>query len=271
MKITLILISILSLPCMGAGSCGSGGGGGGGAGAAAVPAEEPEAAAEDTGLTRVRYTAAGAEVEAFYRHPGGDLHPGVIYNHGREVEMLGYEGAAAEGYDVADFVNALADAGYAAIAPIRPAVDPEYDTLREMIVGGIDYLLDRPNVDPERIFMIGFSKGGLLSFQAAVESDDALAGLVLMSPSPGSPQDGWDVWATTSNFQRIDVPVFATVGGAETGDIPHNVRAFVDAMQDLGKETAFREFDEPGAIHAWFHQVRDEYWLDILAWLADHE
>ena len=140
---------------------------------------------------RARYTAAGLEIEALYRHPGGDRRPAVIYNHGKEVELKGYAAAAASGYDVADFVDQLARDGYVALAPLRPSKVTRFSDWREMIVQGIAFLKAQPGVDPNRIYMIGFSKGGLLSLQVAIEEDRDLAGLILMSPSPGEGEHGW--------------------------------------------------------------------------------
>jgi len=93
--------------------------------------------------------------------------PAVIYNHGTEVRMNGYQDG--EGNDVGGFVRALVAEGYVVLAPIRtferttaymskgrPAGSPEaWDAV---IQGGLRtvaaaraYLAARSDVDPEKI------------------------------------------------------------------------------------------------------------------------
>jgi dienelactone hydrolase len=211
-------------------------------------------------------------VQALYRDPrqgSGVAGPAVIYNHGKAIEDAGgWEQAVAGGYDLSDFVDALAEAGYVALAPVRPAMVAAFGDWRAMIEGGIAYLEAQPTVEPGRVFMMGFSKGGLLSFQVAALDDSKLGGLMLMSPAPGAGENGWAAWQTAENLGGITVPVLVTLGELERPmEIGTNVLAFVEAMRALGKEVESHT-DYAGADHAWFRQVRDEYWRDVLAWLA---
>jgi dienelactone hydrolase len=226
---------------------------------------EPPKALED-----VTISAGAIDVAAFYREPdGAGPSPAVLYDHGAIVESLGADGAAAQGYDVRDFVDAIALAGFVGLAPVRP--EASFEDLRSIIRASIAWLGEKPAVDPDRIFVIGFSKGGLLSLQVAVEDDSALGGLVLMSAAAGAQSpDGWSDWATTENLSALDVPVLATAGALEADtEIGVGMQTFVDDMTALGKDVE-SHLDYAGADHHWFYEVRDEYWPDVVGWLDRH-
>lgn len=176
------------------------------------------------------------------------------------------------GYDVAAFVNALADAGYVAVAPIRPNEVSRFSEWQLIAQSGLEYLATQRGVDPSRRHVIGYSKGGLLTLQNVVGDDSKLASVVLMSAAPGQGEWGWAPYATVDKLQAIDVPVLATLGEAETGDIPANAQKLVNDLQALGKPAELKIFDDPHqpATHQWFHEIRPEYWPDILAWLEVH-
>jgi len=218
-------------------------------------------------LQEVTIEVGASDVPAYYRAPDrAGLVAAVLYDHGAIVETLGADEAAAEGYDIRAFVDAIAAAGYAGLAPERPL--GTFEEERAIVRTSIDWLRDQSIVDPERVFVIGFSKGGLLSFQVAVEDDSALRGLVLMSAAADAPApDGWDDWATTGNLSALDVPVLATAGAREAyTPIGPRMQAFVDDMNALGKDVE-SHLDYAGADHPWFYEVRDEYWPDVVDWL----
>ncbi len=119
------------------------------------------------GVSWVEFTVDnGSAIQALYKEPGqaarssvknGGRLPAIIYNHGSYVEDHGYDQSVSDGYDVKDFANAIADAGYVALAPVRPADSSFGDGI---IPGAINYLKSPDGVDSGKIYMIGHSKGG---------------------------------------------------------------------------------------------------------------
>lgn len=80
------------------------------------------------GVEEIEYTTPnGKSARALYLHPGGDTpRPAVIFNHGVVVENDGYENAVNRGYDLESYMEAIACAGYACIAPIREDIDKSW-------------------------------------------------------------------------------------------------------------------------------------------------
>ncbi len=191
--------------------------------------------------------------------------PVVMYHHGIMVEHAGDERAAERGYDVAEFAAAFCDAGFVALAPIRPAGSVGEDGIVE---AGLDYLRAQPVVDPARLFLVGFSRGGLFALDGAIRHPGAVAGLVLMSPAPGTGAFSWDALATNDHLQRLTMPVLVTLGAEEENpEIVRNVTQLVDELRALGAPVTAR-LDYPGD-HRWFHQVRAAYWEDLVAFLHE--
>ncbi len=99
-----------------------------------------------------------------YRPETGGKHPGIVLSHG----------VAARGKDdprLVNFADALARAGYVALVPqfvnmkefrVRPSDIDE-------LVASYEYLESRPDVDPTRVGLFGFSYAGGLSVLAAAD------------------------------------------------------------------------------------------------------
>lgn len=214
-------------------------------------------------------TSSGMTVDAYYNHPVSETTvPAVIYNHGKYVEENGYDGAVAYGYDITDFSDALANSGYAGIAPLRlrpprpTADDGRFDAT-------IQTLQDQTDIDDGNIFMYGFSRGGLLTLQYTVNDDSDLKGVILVSPSPGSDTDGGsnEFADELENLNDLSVPFLVLLGESEPNPtITHNCTTFVNQMESLGKDISFYTFTgttEDPADHSWFYLVRSDYWTKI--------
>ncbi|MBI4399259.1 dienelactone hydrolase family protein [Candidatus Micrarchaeota archaeon] len=195
----------------------------------------------------------------FHPHPGKRL-PAVIYNHGVFVEQYGYEQAAAQGYDVKDFVQALGDGGYAALAPIRP----ESNDLSS-VDSAFDFLKDQKDVDGEKIIMIGFSKGGVFTLKKAIENPPGLKGIVLLAPAIAGDEIATELF---SGLNNVTVPVYVGLGKNEPNKaIVENVNKLIPQLKNLGKDVRYKT-DYPGD-HKWFYEVRPEYWDDVRSFIAE--
>jgi len=119
----------------------------------------------DPVLERVTFDAPARTVRAdVYRPVGEERRPGIVLSHG----------VAARGKDdprLVNFADALARAGYIALVP-------DFTNMREFrvrpsdvdeLVASYEYLEARPDVDPGRVGLFGFSYAGGLSVLAAAD------------------------------------------------------------------------------------------------------
>lgn len=240
-------------------------------------------------IERIEFTTdRGETVQAMLATPPGTgRHPAVIYSHGTIVRLSGYEGAKAQGMDVADFVRALATEGYVAIAPIRdflsgsaimqrgrPAGDPS--AWAEVVERGIRtvngaaaYLSGLSNVDAVRIAAMGFSEGGNVTLWSAMDNP-RFRGIVLLAPAALSDlkyslRDA----SQEHRLSTVSAPVFLAVGADDSEPIRQPLtRLFIPNMEKLGKATFRYRTDYPGG-HTWFYRVREPYWRDVTAFLKD--
>ncbi len=241
-------------------------------------------------VTQVEFaTERGEKVSALFAAPSGSERlPAVIYNHGTVVRLSGYEGAKAQGTDVADFVRAIVADGYVAIAPIRdflassanmqrgrPAGDPAAWTEvvergMRTVNGAVVYLSGLPNVDSDRIAVIGFSEGGNVTLWTAM-GNRRLRAVVLLAPAAltGLKYNLRDA-SQEEQLANVAAPVFLAVGAQDGEPIRQPLtRAFVPNMEKLAKATFRSNTSYPGG-HDWFYRVRDQYWSDVRAFLKLH-
>lgn len=202
---------------------------------------------------------SGRITPALFYHPKpGTKLPAVIYNHGKIIENIGYQAARQKGYDVAEFVRALADNRYVAIAPIRPAdTDFFFVPINRAVMS---YLKQRSDIDFSHIGIIGFSKGGYMALEAASKMPE-LKAVVAMSPArPQAP-------LSKEELAEIQSPVFVMLGKQELNEEigQTTLHSVVEVLRVLGKNIEFK-CDYNGG-HQWFYKVRPEYWPDIIGFL----
>jgi dipeptidyl aminopeptidase/acylaminoacyl peptidase len=122
-------------------------------------------------LEKIRYRSDGLSVVAYLfgpAKPGGAKRPVVVYNRGSWVS--GDEAPALLGV-----MYRLADAGFEVIAPQYRGSDGG-EGRDELGGADVDDVLEAvrlarevPGADPERVFMYGESRGGMMTFQAIRE------------------------------------------------------------------------------------------------------
>ena len=215
--------------------------------------------------------------------------PAVIFNHGTDVRRDGYEGAKRQGLtNVDDYVKALSEQGYVAIAPLRTLLPREATLDRGRLVGtpeqwdeviayGIRvvaaarrYLSEHPGVDSSAIVIMGYSEGGNVSLWSAIQSPGYRA-VVLISPAamPTSRQFRLLAAARSDLLQRIAAPVFLAVATNDFQGIKEVTRdALIPNLQQVNPALRSR-IDYPGD-HNWFSKVRPELWNDVTSFLRQH-
>ena len=132
------------------------------------------------------WPVAHAEVDCFQSDlygswtcmpPGSGPFPGVLYNHG------GF--GPAVGGDLYANALGLAEAGFLAAAKARkPSSISIPDSLSD-VVDGYVMLVGYGNVDVDRLAVVGFSRGALLSLRLAEMYPETLKTVAMMAPAPG--------------------------------------------------------------------------------------
>ena len=213
---------------------------------------------------RINYRSGGLTLAGYLCLPVG---PGpfaaVVYNHGGVGDRVG--GAPRETCEV------LATAGYVGFSPIRRATR-SLDGHGHDIRAALARLQQVAGVDASRIAMIGFSRGALLTYQAAIETPSLKAAVLMATAVPprqfarsmGKPAD-------------IAMPLLFLVAENDTGsrttkgrNTLKGTRNMHRALADAGKDVTlivYPPYGDDG--HTLFFSV-GAYMSDVLVFLSGH-
>ena len=188
---------------------------------------------------------------------GTQQRPGVLYNHGG----LG----TAVGGDLRGTCEALAEAGFVARSQKRRETTTLQGHLDDLNTG-LDALLARSDVDNTRIGILGFSRGGLLAFQASLTRPSEIHAAVLMAPASGRGA----LERTLQDVSALSAPVQIHVSenDSQMDDHVGLARQVEGALNTANKSVDFilhPPFENDG--HRLFFEVRSEYWNDLIAFL----
>ncbi len=192
--------------------------------------------------------------------PGeGQALPGALYNHGG----LG----TAIGGDLEGTCRALGQAGYVGHSEKRRETTSLEGHLDD-VFSGLETLHSQAAVDPDRLSILGFSRGGLLALQAAIKRPEAFEAIVLMAPAPGG-DDELALDEAMAQVEAIQAPVLVLVAENDIHQADHVTLAqdLVAALEAAEKDVDFilyPPFGDDG--HELFFTV-GEYWPDVVAFL----
>jgi dienelactone hydrolase len=213
---------------------------------------------------RISYRSGGLTLTGYLCLPAG---PGpfaaVIYNHGGVGDRVG--GAPRE------TCEALAAADYVGFSPIRRAtrsLDGHGDDIRAALAR----LRQVAGVDASRIAMIGFSRGALLTYQAAIETPSLKASVLMGTAVP--PRQ-----FARSMGERADIamPILLLVAENDTGSRTTKGRNTLEgtrhmhrALVDAGKDVTLIVYPPHGDDgHTLFFSI-GAYMSDVLVFLSRH-
>ena len=167
-----------------------------------------------------------------------------------------------------DIASRLADEGYVTAAPelfyrARAGVTvpySEFDRARELrgqiqdgplvqdLQAVLDHLSSQPEVDGDRIGIIGFCFGGRVSFLAA-EQFSSLAAAAPFYPG--------GVEVLLGDVSKINCPISAFTGNEDQNPSPAVVNHVEEALKNAGKQFEVHRFD--GAGHGFMCNGRQSY------------
>jgi len=184
--------------------------------------------------------------------------PGVLYNHGGLGDAIGG--------DLEGTCRALAEAGYVGYAKKRRETESMEGHLDDVYTG-LDALQSHPSVNADRIAIIGFSRGGLLTLQAAIERPTSFEGIVVMAPAPGA--DG-QFSSVLDTIDTVQAPFLVLVSENDTVHAEHVdlAESLVEALESAGSSVEYILYPPYGDDgHELFFKV-DDYWPDVTAFLS---
>ena len=141
--------------------------------------------------------------------------------------------------------------------PDRIEIDPEKaETSRQLVLKFISEAVEFYGVDPQQIYLMGFSQGAIISFSVMLSQPSALAGVVGMSGRILPEIKPLIV----PHDQLKDFPVLV-VHGTQDEVLPiHHGRASNELLSGLPLDLTYKEYD-------FGHEITGESLGDILAWL----
>ncbi len=155
-------------------------------------------------VATVIYRTGGPALTGYLCKPAGPgPFPAVVYNHGGLGHIIG--GAPLE------TCRALAASGFVGFSPIRRQTRPLHGHLDD-VMAALSYVRGLDPVDPGRLGMIGFSRGGLLTFMAARSGKD-LRAVVIMASALGRGH----LEAELTNADAVSAPILILVAENDTG------------------------------------------------------
>lgn len=135
--------------------------------------------------------------------------------------------------------------------------EDEAEASRTQLIGFVDELTRNYPVDPDRIFLMGFSQGCIMSIGAALAAPRKLAGVVGMS---GRLLERTLV-RVAPHEQLTDLPVMVVHGLRDTVIPIDYGRQMRDELSRLPVDLTYREYDMS-------HQVSSDSLRDIAGWLT---
>ena len=216
--------------------------------------EETTGEIYELSVSQVNYTN---DLNAYLCVPDGEApFPAVIYNHGGLGDKLGGdpEGTCEE----------LAKAGYVGFSPLRRETE-SMTGHDEDIEDAIDYMKALEYVDLDRLGMIGFSRGGLLSYLYATENGDFCA-YIIMAPALGGKITSYDFMDDAKNVDD-SVLLMASENDIYQADHVDIVQSLEESFLSYGKEVEliiYPPYGDDG--HYMFFEIGD-YWEDVLEFL----
>jgi len=112
------------------------------------------------------------------------------------------------------------------------------------------------DVDPKRIFLLGFSQSCALNYRFAFSHPDRLRGVVGICG--GVPGD----WETSASYRPTGASVFHLSGDRDEFYPPSRVSNYAEQLRMRAKDVEFKSYD---AVHEMIPAMRD----DVRAWLKE--
>ena len=207
----------------------------------------------------VVYTKGGQNLSGYLCKPKGQgPFPAVVYNHGGEGGSIG--GAPRE---TCDF---LARSNFVGFSPIRRK-DKDLDKNLTDVKTAVDYVKRLAYVDKDHIGIMGFSRGGLLTYMVAAEKE-FVAQIIMASAPPGKVE-------LDKLAKKFSSPTLLLVSKNDTSKnnsekqdhlaVAKQMKSAIETAEKEVELIIYPPYKENG--HLMFFEIGD-YWDDVLKFLT---
>ncbi len=182
--------------------------------------------------------------------------PAALYNHGGLGDAIGG--------DLDSTCEALAEAGYLAYSKQR-RLTMSLEGHLDDVQAGLDVLQGHDDWDGGEMAILGFSRGGLLTLQAAKDQPDLFAAVILMAPADAK----GTLMSELQDVVSISAPVLVLVSENDLYQDDHVAlaKAVRDALEAAGKDVQYIMYEPYGDDgHERFFEV-GSYWTDVIDFL----
>lgn len=155
--------------------------------------------------------------------------------------LLALHGAGGEGHDENELWQAAADAiGMLVVSPTDASADVGYrytDAERRRVLAALRWARRKFDVDENRVFLTGVSRGGHLAWDVALRNPDRFAALV---PMIGGPR--LQIAEGQNNIRYLEnlahVPIRDLQGARDDGRLIENLKAAFERLRGFGAKDA---------------------------------
>ncbi len=184
---------------------------------------------------------------------------------GRYPAVLIFHGAPGVGESHKAHARRLAGAGFVALLPdlasIRSGADESAGLIRNEIAAAISLLKGRRDVDPNRLGLLGFARGGERAFFAAIAFPATFKAVVEYYSPISHPPMSLEL-AAERTAAKIRAPVLILHGEKDELVPVEHARRLAEALRAAGKP--FESIFFPGAAHG-FDQENQPWYNPVAA------
>lgn len=147
----------------------------------------------------------------------------------------------------------------------------------EDVQKSFEYLKSREDVDPEKIYIIGFCMGGFASMLAACHLPELAGAISMYGGGIVNSRPGLGLTPFIHDFDKISCPCLLFFGEDDAGIPMSDVKAIDDRLKSTGKDYQITVY--PSAGHAFFCDARPSYnkdaaddaWAKCKKWLKSDQ
>ncbi|MFP6905282.1 MAG: dienelactone hydrolase family protein [Verrucomicrobiota bacterium] len=197
-------------------------------------------------------------LKGYLAYPKGEgPFPVVVYHHGGLGKRMGGD---PRGTSIA-----LAKAGYVGFSPLRRKTEPMKDAIEDA-GRAMAYLRSLPRVDPDRLGLLGFSRGGYITFYSAVDHAQPKA-MVIMACAPG--RRNQEAFLGKVRDTRAPVLLLVAENDHKRSDLVGWSRKIGKVLDAAGREPkliVYPPYQDDG--HRMFFEL-GAYWKEVIAFLDE--
>ncbi len=194
--------------------------------------------------------------------------PAVVYNHGGQGHRK--SGGQSIGGAPLETCAALAAAGFVGFSPIRRP-EAEMRVHVEDVLNAVKAIKKFGHVNPDKVALIGFSTGALVSLLSAIRQPDFQALVIMAGGAQHLEKRG------ANKLARLNAPVLVLVSENDTGsektqgvNIVEGMRYLDASLKKFGKDSTLIVYPPFGTDgHSRFWEM-GAYWKDVIPFLKHH-